>query len=302
MIFKVVSDSNYFYDTLKKIYSLEKSFLRVLELSCKCPINRKALTEKLFSTVRTCGYSRLADCIIDYSWQVEFVNNKVCVGGLKRSMTCCILQSEDKFSKDCRELRRVVRALGELASSSSLAVLETLWRESIAEWLHDFCTQSTIVLHRVINVVKVVDELVSMLRTARDGSRLDMAATRRSIMSADLAFATTFRRLPEDISVKITKSLAVRISSLIDSLKQPAQRGIWGKTVDSIADLIQASFVVFDFSPLFSFFVMFLFSISIALRLYASIHLRIFNIFMNCCWHVDCCVVASYLSQRKKEF
>ena len=68
-----------------------------------------------------------------------------------------------------------------------------------------------------------VDTLLHDLCKAREASRVDIKCLKCN-MSADIAFATAYRRMPKECSMGIAKALAVRISSLLDYQKQQQQQ------------------------------------------------------------------------------
>ena len=70
---------------------------------------------------------------------------------------------------------------------------------------------------------------------------MDMAETRVCCMSADLAFRVAYRRLKKRVCMELTKALSVRISMLLDSLRQDAvhrEQG-WSNALEQVADLVR---------------------------------------------------------------
>jgi hypothetical protein len=88
----------------------------------------------------------------------------------------------------------------------------------------------------------LVDRLIAFLADARYKSQMQLSATKQCCMSADLAFATAFRRLSKSSSVELTKALVVRISSLIDVLKPHFLSSSWDQSIDALCDLLQVLF------------------------------------------------------------
>jgi hypothetical protein len=86
----------------------------------------------------------------------------------------------------------------------------------------------------------LVDLLIEMIDDFRYVTHLEMSMTNQCSMSVDFAFSVAFRRLPKEVAVEITKALAIRISTLIDSLKQDSiLSNKWTVSIDKVVDLIQ---------------------------------------------------------------
>ena len=60
--------------------------------------------------------------------------------------------------------------------------------------------------------------------------------------SVDAAFVTAFKRLPKELSLEVTKSLAVKVSSLVDSYKSHSHSGKWAGQMDDYVDMVQLLF------------------------------------------------------------
>lgn len=60
--------------------------------------------------------------------------------------------------------------------------------------------------------------------------------------SADAAFVTAFKRLPKELSLEVTKALAVKVSSLVDSNKNHAYTEKWSGQMGAYIDMIQLLF------------------------------------------------------------
>ena len=196
--------------------------------------------------------------------------------GLKDALRRYILYPANRLAKPSRNMRKLLKEICAHASADNVALLEGLWREVVSDAVLDLCTQryspvasaaasaSTSTLTGVgFNGIgagavsayrqeaavaeacsnELLDALIYTLRDVRHISRMDLAATHQSVMSADLAFLAGFRRLPKEHALEITKILAVRISSLIDSFKsQPTAKG-WSKAIEETTDLIQVRII-----------------------------------------------------------
>lgn len=90
----------------------------------------------------------------------------------------------------------------------------------------------------------LVDNLLAHLSKAREASRVDLRCVGCS-MSADLAFAVAYRRLPGECGVELAKALAVKLSTLLDHSKSSSTGGNMNSThppLHQIADLIRVLF------------------------------------------------------------
>ena len=90
----------------------------------------------------------------------------------------------------------------------------------------------------------LVDNLLAHLSKAREASRVDLRCVGCS-MSADLAFAVAYRRLPGECGVELAKALAVKLSTLLDHSKSSPIGGNMNSSyppLHQIADLIRVLF------------------------------------------------------------
>ena len=262
-----------------------------------CQIGFKYLNSKLSCTVRTLGSEALVNAFIESAGRdlnrettassVSSENSThtafIADLGLKSALKFHILLTENKLSKRSIDVRRLVRVLVVYASSSSLQVMESIWRNVIIESVLQSCTplqqskfqcftpnspstqnyigtpgggkssnntmvystlavpgsplsSSAMVPVVILPQIKpateqtpemsasaAVDTLLQDLCKAREASRVDLKCL-NCTMSADLAFATAYLRLPKECSVEIAKALAVRISSLLDYQKLRQQQ------------------------------------------------------------------------------
>ena len=59
-------------------------------------------------------------------------------------------------------------------------------------------------------------------------------------MVADIAFVMAFRRLPQELHIHLIKSIAVYVSSLMDSYKsQSMDLNAWSSSLDAVVELVQ---------------------------------------------------------------
>jgi hypothetical protein len=91
----------------------------------------------------------------------------------------------------------------------------------------------------------LLETLLLNLEKARESCRVDLACMGCG-MSADLAFATAYRRLPNSEAVELAKSLAVSVSALLDVHKLPqivsCGGNKWEEKLNNITDLVQVLF------------------------------------------------------------
>ena len=95
-----------------------------------------------------------------------------------------------------------------------------------------------------------VSTLISFLERCRAICRVDLALKNMMChMSADLGFMLAFRRLSKPVVLELAKALAVRVSSLLDTLKHPgavyqgsnssSSHNHWARSLEQVIDLVQ---------------------------------------------------------------
>eukprot|EP01034_Spumella_vulgaris_P021920 gene21920-27998_t len=251
----------------KTITSIQKAYQSILihALLNAVPDSFKgSLAEKLSVTVDASGFAVLANGIIERGRHsiTSATDSRLIQGGhndcdLKAALLAHIMYPVDRLGKESRQLRRLIRELCQHASHSSVRVLESLWREIVSDAVYDECVQNHFQggVHRGAALAvrqmgggtkkTIVDRLIVLLAETRHVSRVDLASTRQSCVSADLAFAAAFRRLPQEVASEVTKTAVVRVSSLVDTFKPHHRNSQWSEAVDKIVDLIQ---VLFNYS------------------------------------------------------
>jgi hypothetical protein len=254
------------------------------------------VTEKLQATILVVGYAALANGIIDQDRRPPrpTAPSSETNGGLKQALRMHILQPADRFASPSRSMRRFLKEVCQYGSEDSVAVLEGLWREVIADLVLEKCNE--VPAHSAVAVKLdyaqvnpevrsegLVDYLVAALGDMRYISKMDMAVTNQCCMSADMAFETAFRRLPKEKSLELTKALVVRISSLIDAYKTHAMSRSWASAVDAITDLIQVK--RHCFAPSRTHLTL----TFLIHRCYSRSPLLSSSTSTSCCWRAACC-------------
>ena len=181
------------------------------------------------------------------------------------------------FSKESRDVRRLIGWIASNANRKSIDLVELMWKEVLAEWIlrpaliptlvptyHPIgnmsqrgnqtgvCTptagppttpglmfnptneaeiaaisssSSTYRLSEgLISVSSQVDLLFTRLQRAREASLVDLSALENCSLTAEAALAIAVRRMPRNEAVELAKTLAVRLSTVMDVSKQDPYR------------------------------------------------------------------------------
>ena len=206
-----------------------------------------SLHQLVSGTIKSKGLLYLTEEYIELSKLPQIIPSKIALFNLKNGLKDYILTPVTRFCVESKSMRKLIKLIKTYGNEQHVISLEIIWREVITEWVinelksffHKISKSTTI-----DTSILIVDNLIKMLRNARETSKLDMSLFNSSIMNTDLGFMVAIRRLPSQLSFEIYKSLAVRISYLLDSQKQQNNlhnnlNGITNLT--SVIDLIQVS-------------------------------------------------------------
>ncbi|RYH32038.1 SH3 domain-containing protein [archaeon] len=208
-----------------------------------------SLSNKLVKTVGVLGHGHLADeiisntclqcdesqCVVDFGLSNESV--------LQSALRFHILETTKRFAPATKKMRCLLRVLCKYCKQDMINHIESAWKEVLAHKVYLECISYTAIMFShndaQSNRNSLIDKLMILLKRFRYISRVDMSITGQCGMSADLAFGMAFRRLPKEVSLEITKIVAIHIALLVDALKVNTGSGNWPSTLDELIDIIQ---------------------------------------------------------------
>lgn len=245
----------------------------------------ESMVQKIIGTVQALGHGALAnDTIASYYRDIAYhdkQDHKFLV-----SLRTHILTPVHRFGSDSKIMRKFLREVCKYCSTECLNQLEQIWRTLLTTYAHDrfLALYASIRSRGYADIVEESRELTlglsQLLEQLRQASRVDMCIGYTCYMSADMAFESAYRRLPRDVALAFTRSIAIRLSSHIDIGSSTEMRQETGESLDNVQEMIEVSVFFKGVVSLVTFLHLVRFSFT---RMLVNS-----NTSTNCYWLADC--------------
>ena len=218
---------------------------------------------RLHATMKHCCYNAVTEKLIaaqmaglDANESAD-VESKEDESGLRIALKKC-LQANNRAGSDAQSLRKLLGAICKYANEETMNKLEHCWQGVIADTVKELILtdmqDNKADLFAAAEDVKpstssrsefaTIEELKSILQSARRITSVELADASVCALSADDAFEKVYRLLSPQAATRVAQALAVCISSLLDATRQAAvPPKKWRRDFEELSELIKVSIV-----------------------------------------------------------
>lgn len=212
-----VSGPSAIIEVIKQIEFIENKYQSVLQ---RClPIELyEAVKLQLSQSVQHCSYDYLIQFMIPSEMKVVNETQEVTSNGNDVKIDLHPLLKEYLLLGNQRlgtATMRIIRLFCESGEESYTSAFQEVWFSAVQDVVLDECS---VISNRSQNSTDIVEKLLELLMRARDISTCEMSGVHGCLLSADKAFQSISTRINKESYVKLSKALAVRISSLLDNV------------------------------------------------------------------------------------